>query len=326
MNVIAKRTSRVPLILFGVATLALAVALYLVLGNQKSPAQKDASEQAHAVTPEQADRMAARLAERLAKNPNDVDGWAMLGHTYGTLGRFTEAAAAYAKLAALVPNDAQVLADWADVLAMAQRSFDGEPEKIVKRALAADPDNPKALALAGNIAFERKDYARAVRHWERMLALVPPDSELARSLSNDIAEARALSSASSAALKSRLPKIAAAEPAAPAALSGKVDLDPAVQSLVSKDDTVFVFVRAAEGPRMPIAALRKQVRDLPLAFSFDDAASLSPDRRLSSVPRVVVVARISKTGEPTPEPGDIEALSPPLAPGTRDIRLRLGGR
>ena len=138
------------------------------------------------------------------------------------------------------------------------------------------------------------------------------------------AAAQALAGAAPAASGSAAPRPAAPAAPGPPVLGGRIELDPALRSKVAEGDTVFIFVRAAEGPRMPLAALRKKVRDLPLDFSFDDAASLSPDRKLSSVARMILVARISKTGDAVPAPDDIEALSPTLAPGTTDVRLRLG--
>jgi len=134
-----------------------------------------------------------RLAARLRESPEDAEGWVMLGRSYVVLGRFGEASRAYANATARMPRNAQLLADYADALGMAQgRSLLGEPEKIITRALAVDPDNVKALALAGTAAFDRKNYVMAAEHWERILALVPQESEIARSVRTSVAEARAL--------------------------------------------------------------------------------------------------------------------------------------
>ena len=117
--------------------------------------------------------MVARLVARLRENPDDVEGWKLLGRSYGVMGRFAEAADAYAKAAVRAPRDARLLADFADMLAMARgQSLQGEPEKLVMRALELEPENLKALALAGTAAFERGDYAAAAARWERMLAQV----------------------------------------------------------------------------------------------------------------------------------------------------------
>ena len=132
----------------------------------------------------------------MKETPDDPEGWMLLARSYGALGRYNQAAQAYANAAARLPGDAGLLADYADVLAMAQgRRLQGEPERLIARALEADPNNLKALALAGTAAFEKQDYAGAVRHWERMLPLVPPDSDDARSIQASIAEARSLGGA-----------------------------------------------------------------------------------------------------------------------------------
>ena len=93
---------------------------------------------------------------------------------------------------------------------------------------------------------------------------------------------------------------------------------------VSPEDTVFIFARPAEGARVPLAVLRKQVRDLPSDFSLDDSLAMSPAARLSQASSVIVGARISKSGNPMSQPGDIEVLSAPVAPGAQGLKLVLG--
>ena len=145
------------------------------------------------MTAEQIEGMVQRLAARLAAKPDDAQGWRMLIRSYETLRRFDEAAKAYARLLKLVPETPELLADYAVVLGMAQgQTLAGEPETLIQRALAIDPDNLQALALAGSAAFERKDFANAVKPWQRLLAKVPQDSEMARSIGASIDKARAL--------------------------------------------------------------------------------------------------------------------------------------
>jgi cytochrome c-type biogenesis protein CcmH len=268
-----------------------------------SPAAPN-SEQ-HAVAP-----MVERLAERLRANPEDAAGWAMLGRSYQATGRFAEATAAFAEAAKrTAPDDAQLLADYADALAMKQgRSLAGEPEKLVARALAADPDNLKALALAGTIAFERKDYAGALRHWERMARNAPPGSDAARMAEANVAQARSLAGGGAPA---------AAAPAA--ALRGVVRLSPQLAGKVAPTDTVFIYARAAEGSRMPLAILRKEARELPVTFALDDSMAMNPQARLSSVQRVIVAARVSKSGQAAPRPGDLEGQSNSVAPTAQRV-------
>lgn len=136
--------------------------------------------------------MVERLAQRLRTQPGDTDGWTMLAQSYGAMGRYREAADAYAHLAQLLPQDAGVLADYADALATAQDgSLAGEPERLVQRALALDPRQVKALALSASAAFARGDFALAERQWQTVLPLVPADSKFARSTQAAIGEARA---------------------------------------------------------------------------------------------------------------------------------------
>ena len=189
----AQRTYRAAAFAAVVALPLLAVLVYLALGNPAAinPQQTDG---AHGLGQQQMDAMIMRLAARLEKNPQDAKGWVMLGRAQAVLGRFDEASSAYARSVALFPDDAQLLADYADALAMARGGrLPGEPEQLVQRALRADPNNAKALALAGTIAFDYKDYALAVKHWERLRSTIPAGSEFAKSIQASIDEANSLS-------------------------------------------------------------------------------------------------------------------------------------
>lgn len=276
--------SRALMIAVALAVPLCAAALYFAVGNPgaiESPAV-------------QVETLVERLAAHLRENPDDAAGWKLLGRSYTSLERFPEAADAYAKAAVRTPRDAQLLADFAEALAMARgRSLEGEPEQLIARALELEPANIKALALAGTAAFARRDYAAAAAQWEKILPLVPAGSEDARSLQASIDEAKGLAG--------RRP------------LRGKVSLSAKVKAKASPDDTVFIFARAAEGPPMPLAVLRKRVRDLPLEFALDDSMAMAPNLRLSGFPRVVVAARISRSGDATPRPGDLQGSSAPVA-------------
>lgn len=188
-----QRRHRAAAIVVSIAVPLLALGLYLAIGNPGA-LRTQPSDAPHGLGQEQMDAMIARLAARLEQNPQDAKGWAMLARAQTVLGRFGDASAAYAKAVALFPEDAQLLADYADALAMAQGGhLPGEPEKLIDRALRADPDNAKALALAGTVAFDKKDFALAVKHWEHLRSLIPPDSEFAKSIQASIAEAEAKS-------------------------------------------------------------------------------------------------------------------------------------
>ena len=286
-----RRGGRTMMVLTGISIPALALAVYLVVGN---PGAID-PQAAHGFTARQVEAMVERLATRLKDHPDDAEGWKLLGRSYSVLGRFQEAAHAYAKAAARAPRDAQLLADFADALGMAQgQRLAGDPEKLIARALEIDRDNLKALALAGTAAFERKDFKAAAAYWERMLPLVAAESEDARAIRSNMQEAKSLAGSTKV-------------------LKGTISLSSKLKQKTSPDDAVFIFARAAEGPPMPLAVLRKQVRDLPVAFSLDDSMAMAPGLKLSGFSRVLVGARISRSGNATPQPGDLQGISAPVA-------------
>jgi cytochrome c-type biogenesis protein CcmH len=288
-------------------------------------------------TSSEAEAMVAKLAERMAREPNDPNGWALLARSYSAMGRFVAASGAYARLIALIPDDAQILSDYADVLAMTQnQKLRGEPERLLARALAADPKNVKALILSGDAAFERTDLASAAVHWQAALANAPAGSEFAQMARDNlthigapmdgaIAGPAAATPSADAASRAAAPAAATASAAAPSAtaVSGRVELDPVLLAQVADTDTVFIVAKAADGPRFPLAVLRKQVRDLPLQFTLDDTMGMMPGVKLSQFPQLVVTARISKSGNAIAAPGDLESPPHPAKPGDARIQLRI---
>lgn len=327
-----------------VFVLAFSLAGYAWLGNrvgwQVSPGESGEAAALAAVDPAaqqaQIDAMVAKLVERLKTQPDDADGWQMLARSYGVQGRYAEAVAAYKRVLTLKPQDAQVLADYADTLAMANnRSLDGEPEALILQAVKLDPSNVKALALAGTVAFNHADYAGAVAHWERAVQLGDPASGYAQQLQGALDEARQRGKLPPAAAGATAPGGTAAAPANAAApgattrataasVTGRVSLQAALKGQVGPDDTVFIFARAPVGSRMPLAILRKKVSDLPLDFTLDDSLAMSPAARLSSAQQVVVGARISKSGNAMPTPGDFQVLSATVDVGTSGLKLEIG--
>ena len=276
----------------GIAVPLLALAVYLATGT---PRALDPQQGAPDVA--QIEAMVARLAAKLRENPDDAEGWKLLARSYSVMGRFPEAVDAYARAAQRAPRDAQLLADFADALAMARgQRMEGEPARLVERALEIDPKNLKALALAGTAAFERQDYASAATLWARMLPLVPPSSEDARTIAGNVEEAKKLAGIG-------------AHPG----VKGTVRLAPELARQVKPDDVVFVFARAAEGPPMPLAVLRARAGDLPLQFALNDSMAMAQGLTVSAYPRVVVTARISKTGSAKPSAGDLQGASAPVA-------------
>lgn len=284
-----------------------AMALYVLTGTPD--ALLASTQQVHA--PQDMETAVAGLAKRLESNPDDVEGWQMLARSYNALERYDSALLAYERLVRLRPQDADVLADYADTLAMVKnRSLQGEPERLVSQALEANPNHPKALALAGTAAFERKEYQRAISHWEQIQRVMPPESELAQSTTNSIAEAKRLLHGDTM-------------PVAHAGVSGRVDIDPVLRARVSDDDTVFIFAREVNGPQAPLAAIRRRVADLPFDFRLDDTVAMTEGRKLSGAASVVIGARISKSGNALDRQERFEVVSDPVRNGAAGLQLRI---
>jgi len=232
------------------------------------------------------------------------------------LDRYPEAAAAYASAVKRSPKNAELLADYANALAMAQgRKLEGEPERLIAQALALEPGNVKALMLAGSAAFERRDFEGAIVHWERILKVVPPEADIVELVKDGIEDARKLSGSERPA--------ASPTARAPAAVSGTVRLSAEMAARAAPEDTVFIFARAAEGARLPLAVQRRQVRDLPATFTLDDSMGMAAGMKLSDHPQVVIVARVSKSATPAPQPGDLEGSTGPVANRSAGIELEI---
>ena len=264
-----RRPGRGLLLLVSAFVLLVGVGGYWMQGRPDALQGPPATEEAgnDGVSQEQINTMVESLAARLKQQPDDAKGWAMLGRSYLQV------------LVRLQPNDPNALADLADAAAMVQgRSLQGEPMQWVQRALKIDPQHVKALALAGTDAFARKDYLQAVRYWQTITQVEPPDSPIRQQAQAGVEEARKLAAEGGAVIP--VPQAAngsdsaAAKSASKASVSGTVTLSAALRAKVSPEDTVFIFARAAEGGRMPLAILRKQVKDLPATFTLDDSMGM----------------------------------------------------
>ncbi len=280
-----------------------AVLLYGQLGNPRAAASAAAvvaAAEPHAGASNDDMAMAINaLARRLRSAPDDPDGWYVLARSYETLGRYSDAVAAYRQVLRLAPDQPAVLADLADALLSAnQGAPDAESIAAVAQALAAQPDQPKALALAGMMALRRGDAAEALAHWERLQARLPPDSEAARQIQSNIAQARAMATGSP-------PPNAATAAKATARISGRARIADALRAQVQPTDTVFILARPEDGPRMPLAILQMQVSDLPRDFVLDDSSAMSPQATLSGASKVRVEIRVSRAGAAAARPGDL---------------------
>ena len=300
--------------------------MYSVLGEPAAldpMALKQGVDSSAEVTPEKMTEMATALTRRLQDEPNNMEGWVMLGRVQRARGLFEESAEAYAKALALSRDD-NLLIERAEVLAQKNGgSFAGEPWSIIQRVLTADPLHMNALFLAGSASYAEMNFNTALRYWERAREVVPADSPDAPELDRAIAEARS---------KMGLPAIppravsAAEQQASKAAMaassiSGRVTLVKELQGLVAPTDTVFVYATPVAGSRMPVAIVRTTADKLPFDFVLDDSTAMNPSAKLSGMDEVTVRVRISKSGQAMAQAGDYGVSLTPVKLGSKGLNL-----
>lgn len=312
MGTSAPHKRRIAAIIIGLAVPATTVTIYGLIGSQESlreisvtAASSPREPQVESQVPS-IDEVVEALVARLEKDPGNTQDWFMLGRAYVALGRLPEAKEAFEQAHSRAPNNPEIMIDYAELLARLNgNDLSGEPTALIQRTLALDPNSPKALWLAGIAAFQRGDNEEAVASWKRLHALEETSAEQRQVLERFIAQAQGEGST----LAPSPPPTQAADTPAQLALSVHVSLDPTLESQAQPTDTVFIFARAAEGPRMPLAIVRKQVRDLPVKVTLDDSMSMMPNMSLSSFPEVIVGARVSKSGNASPSSGDLQGHS-----------------
>lgn len=300
-------------------------ALYLTLGNVDAltPQVAIVADEDGVIHSEEALHSLEKKVQRLPKNPND---WWMLARTYTELKRFPEAVKAYERLVVLEPNEAQLWANYADVYAMAHgKTLQGaEVAKLLNKALELNANNTTALALSGSAAMESGDYATAITRWKTLVGLMEPGSPDIQVYQGGINQAGLLLAAQPGGKEKLAHLSLKPEPAAAnagVAITGNVSLSPKLAGKVAPTDTVFILARAAQGPKMPLAVLRKQVKDLPMKFTLDDSMAMQPQLKLSGYDQVVVVARVSKSGTPMAQSGDLQGLTGTVKPGIKGLNI-----
>lgn len=337
-----RRGSRIAAVAVVVAVPMLSTLIYTQLGSSQAlhgaaPSRASAANQPlppdHPTVGEQQatpsmDQMAEKLAARLKLEPADLEGWTMLGRSYMVMQDYPRARDAFAQAYGLAPDEAELVSRYAEASALAQGGdLTGEPLELVAKLLELEPDHPNGLWLSGLAAYQRQDYREAVERWSRLAAIIGsgPNSD---ALAQYLSEARAqlgepapetpasarVASASQADTRTQAPSDTSGTPRS---LSVRVTLAPELADKASPDDTVFIFARAAQGPRMPLAILQRTVAELPVAVTLDDSMAMTPAMKLSNFSEVVVGARVSKSGNAMPQAGDLEGSSP-SAPESRN--------
>ncbi len=297
----------------GIVVPVIAIYIYMQVGSpelvDKPPATVQASQHQSAGAAQTAgdmNTMIERLQERLQSNPEDADGWVLLGRSLSMVQQFDAAADAYGKAYKLVGEVPEVMAQYAETLALSnQGRFEGKPVELLKRAREIEPRSPRVLWLLGVVAAQQGNPSQAADIWNQLLALLPPGSEAAKMVKSSIEQIGGASvtadNPSSASANSNQEQ----QTAAAGTVNLRVDISPELKAQAAPDDVVFVFARAVNGPRMPLAAVRHRVKELPLTITLDDSSAMA-GQKLSSFEEVAIVARVSKAASPMPQPGDLE--------------------
>jgi cytochrome c-type biogenesis protein CcmH len=317
-------TSRNSGIVLAILLPLLAVGLYALLGSPTAVLPVAAQTQRATADMEQ---LAAKLASKLEQNPDNPEGWAMLARSYASMGRLDDAERAYGRIGPDLSRNAELMAEFAEMLVQKNNGFDDRSRDLIAKALRLEPNNMLALFLGGGDAFANAKFAEAATLWERLLPQLEAGSEDAQMVEARLASARERGGIRSSATAKRgagMPaKGASKEPvnAAAKSVSGRVELAPALKGKANPDDVVFIFARAVEGPRMPLAAKRVRFADLPMDFMLDDSQAVMPGATISSVESVRVEVRVSKSGTANPGKGDLTGKSEAVKPGAKGLRI-----
>ncbi|MDZ4396886.1 c-type cytochrome biogenesis protein CcmI [Hydrogenophaga sp.] len=310
---------------------ALAVGLYAWLGEPDAVRYEAELAKAQGeVSNEELDAMVRQMTQQLESKPPgqavDAPAWEMLARAHASRQRFADADKAYQRALELTPDNPNLLADRADLLSLLQgQSAAGEAMRLVNRALEIDPGHPKALALAGSSAYSRKDFVSAEAFWQRARERAAPGSPFAQGLESSLEAARAGiasqpdGAARLAAAPADPPRAATNHPG----VRGQITIAPELQAKLAPGDTLFVFARPVQGPRMPLAVMRVAATAGPLPFALDDSQAMAPELRISMHEQVVVEARISRTGQAMPQSGDLQGSSGPVASNSAQLQIKI---
>jgi cytochrome c-type biogenesis protein CcmH len=279
----------------------LAVSLYWQLGDYSAIGRSSEASVAEQAMPSQADieKMVVGLADKLKAEPNNLQGWLMLGKSYKVLERYPEAAQALAHAVELASSDPDVMLTYAEALALENHgNWMGKPLEIVNATLQKQPEHLGALWFSAMANAQQGDKSTAVAHLRKLVALLPSDSQDKQQLQELIT----ITENQSATNQPQKPE---SDHANAVALEINVTLTAELQTQVKPDATVFVYAQALAGPKMPLAIVRKQVKDLPFSVKLTDADSMSPAMKLSDFNQIKLLARISQSGNAMPKTGDL---------------------
>jgi len=269
--------------------------------------------------------MIQQIESQTKAYPNDGEAWEMLAKTYALVERWPDALQAYERAFKLLPAKPSVMSGYAEALALTNnRVLQGQPMELIMLALKADPDDKKGLELAGINAYQKEDFVQAVHYLTRLHRLLSPESPYAQDILSTLREAEHLAQAVTGGLDNLAntpPATAGKIPAGQrVSIEGSVDIAPALKARLGSKDTIFLFARPGESGA-PSAAIRGTAGEFPLEFSLDDSMAMSPGNILSQHKEVVLVARISASGNPMAQPGDFEGRVSGVKVGATGVKL-----
>lgn len=303
-------------IALGVAIPVLAFGLYFLIGNPW--AIVEAAPAAMAGQHGDFSAMLEKARKKTEESPNDAQAWLMRAKVHGILEQWQEASQAYTKAVQLQPKNATALAGAAESLAILNgRLLQGKPAELVRQALEVNPQEPKALELAGINAFQEGNFAQAAYFWKQLLNQLPADSPYATDIAVALNEAKGRAEA---AFGRPLDKVLGTDKVVVKTINGTVDISAALKSKVGTNAVVFLFAKPLAGG-MPVAAIRTEASKLPLEFELNDSMAMSPENKLTAHAEVTLTARVSLSGEATARSGDFEGTLTPVRVGAKDIKL-----
>jgi len=309
-----------------------AFGLYFWLGNPASliaiaSVPADAARPAMAGAPAGHDfaKLIQKVEEKVKASPDDGEAWTMLAKSYAAAERWPDALRAFEKASELLPQDASVLSGYAEAMAITNnRELAGKPMELVQQALKIEPENIKGLELSGVYALQERNFAQANYFFKKLYKLLPSESPYAQ----DILAAQKEAERQTQSGLSGLDNLANPSPAddkmaskSPGAtIKGSIDIAPALKSRLAASDVLFLFARAGQGGP-PVAAIRASAGKLPLEFELNDSMAMNPANTLSQHQQVALVARVSKSGSPMGQSGDLEGTVPQVKVGAAGVKI-----
>lgn len=293
--------------------------VYLTLGDPMAVVEPSLTARAEQDSAPDFAAMAEKLKTKLKTNPNDAQSWVLLGRAYRNQNQYDEAIDAYNHAVALDTDD-RLAIERAEVIAAKNGGqFAGEPWDVIRKILAKNPQHANALLLAGSAAFSEGQFKQALAYWTTLRSQLADGSQEAVAVDNAL-QAAAEKAGVELGLQAKKP-----DPLANAAssISGRVTISDSIKAQANPTDVVFIYAHAEQGSPMPLAIMRTTVQALPLDFNLDDSMAMRPDAKLSGQSHVTVKARISKSGQAMPQPGDLIGTLLRVAVGAKQVKLTI---